>query len=103
MRRIIRAPADEGNLVARALSRLQLVLDIEHGVAAADALFAFPVFAFRVEQLLAERFVVAVRGRLFDYDFFIVVADLVDDPFGLLAQLEVVEGCDAFWRYGDTV
>lgn len=102
MRRIIRAPGNKRDLVARALTALELVLDIEDGIAAANALLAAAVLALRVEQLVAEGVVVRVRRRLLDDDFLPVVADLVNDPLQRLAELEVVEGADALGRDGDT-
>lgn len=48
LRRIIRAPADESNLVARALATLQFILDIKDRIATANALLAPPVLALCV-------------------------------------------------------
>lgn len=95
MRRIIRAPRNKRNLVPRALAALKVILDVEDGVAPANALLAFLILGLGVQQLLAEDAVVRVLGRLFDDNLFPVVADLVDDPFGVFAQFELVEGRDA--------
>lgn len=102
LRRIVWSPADECDLAPRALARLELVLDVEDGVAAADALLALAVLALRVEQLLAEGVKVGFLGRLLDDNLFPVVADLVDDPLDVLAELELVERADALGRDGDT-
>lgn len=102
LRRIIGAPADKGDLVARAFTRLQLVLDIEDGIATADALLSASVLALCVQELVAECVVVGVFGRLLNDNLFPVVADLVDDPFDVLAELELVERADALGGYGDT-
>lgn len=85
LRCVIRAPRDKRNLVPRALATLEIVLDVEDGVSPTDALLAPLILGLGVEQLLAEDAVVRVLGRLFDNDLFPVVADLVDDPFGVLA------------------
>jgi hypothetical protein len=102
LRRIIRAPADKGDLVTRALSGVQVVLDIEDGIATADALLASPVLALCVQQLVAEGVVIRVLGGLLDDDLFPVITDLVNDPFDVLAELELVERANALWRYGNT-
>ena len=60
------------------------------------------VLALRVEQLLTERRPVVGLGRVLDDDLFPVVADLEDDVFGVLAKLQLVEGCDALRRNGYT-
>lgn len=103
MRRIIWRPADEGDLAPAALARLQLVLDVEDGITAADALLAAAVLALGAEQLLAEHVKVGLLGSLFDDNLFPVVADLVDYPLDVLAKLELVEGADALGRDRDTV
>ena len=51
-----------------------------------------------VEQLLAEDVKVGLLGSLLDDNLFPVVADLVDNPFDVLAKLELVEGADALRR-----
>jgi hypothetical protein len=103
LRRIIRRPADECDLAPGSLTRVKLVLDIEHGVATANALLALAVLALRVEKLLAEGVEVCLLGRLFNDNLFPVVANLVDNPFDVLAELELVEGADALGCYGHTV
>lgn len=95
LRRIIGGPRDEGDLGACALTVLELVLDVENSVTAANALLALAVLALGVEKLLAEDRPVSFLGCLLDNDLLPVVADLVDDPFGVLAELELVEGADA--------
>jgi hypothetical protein len=35
--RIIRAPTDKGNLIPLTLTTLQLILDVKHGISAANA------------------------------------------------------------------
>lgn len=102
MSRIIGNPADEANLVALALTVGSVVLDVVNGVAATDALVALLVLALGVEQLLAERVVVVVGRGLLDNNLLPVVGDLVDDPLGALAQLQVVEGSDALGDNGNT-
>jgi len=102
LRCIIRAPADKGDLVARALARLQLILDVEDGVAATDALLTAAVLALCVQELVAEFVVVGLCGRLLNDNLFPVVADFVDDPFDILAELELVERANALGGYGDT-
>jgi hypothetical protein len=102
LRRIIGSPRDEGDLGARALTAIKLVLDVENSVAAANALLALAVLALGVEQLLAEDVEVGLLGCLLDNDLFPVVADLVDDPLDVLAKLELVEGADALGCDGDT-
>jgi hypothetical protein len=103
LRRIIGRPADECDLAPCSLARLELVLDVKHGVAAANALLALAVLALCVEQLLAEHVEVGLLGRLLDDNLLPVVADLVDDPLDVLAELELVERADALGRDGDTV
>jgi len=102
LRRIIRHPTNKRNLAPRPLPTLQLILDIKDRITAADPLFALLVLALGVEQLFAEDGVVRVGRGLFDDDFLVVVGDFVDDPFGGFAELEVVEGLDAFGGDGDT-
>jgi hypothetical protein len=102
LRRIIRRPADECDLAPGALTALELVLNVEDGVAAADALLALAVLALCAQQLLAEHVKVGFLGRLLDDNLLPVVADLVDDPFDVLAELQLVEGADALGRDGDT-
>lgn len=102
LRGIIWRPADKSDLAPGALSAVELVLDVEHGVATANALLALAVLAFGVEQLLAEDVKVGLLGSLLDDNLFPVVADLVDNPFDVLAKLELVEGADALGRDGDT-
>jgi hypothetical protein len=101
--RIIWRPADECDLAPGALARVELVLDIEHSVATANALLALAVFALCVEELLAEGVEVCFLGRLLNDNLFPVVADLVDNPFDVLAELELVEGADALRRDRHTV
>lgn len=102
LRRIIWYPADEGNLAPGTLAGVELVLDIEDGVATANALLAPAVLALCAEQLLAESVKVGFLGGLLNDNLLPVVADLVDDPFDVLAKLELVEGADALRCYGDT-
>jgi len=102
LRRIIRYPADEGNFVPGALARVELVLDIEYGITAADALLALAVFALCVQELLAEDLEVGLLGALLNDNLFPVVADLVDDPLDVLSELELVEGADALRADGNT-
>ena len=85
LRRIIRHPRNKSNLAPLALARRSLILDIKHRVPPPDALDAGLVLALGAEQFLAEFGVVRVGGGLFDDDFFPVVADFVDDPFGAFA------------------
>jgi len=102
LRRIIRAPADKGDLVARTLTRLQLILDVEDGISTTDSLLAASVLALCVQELVTESVVVGVCGGLLNDNLFPVIADLVDDPFDILAELELVERADALGGYGDT-
>jgi hypothetical protein len=102
LRGIIRRPGNEGDLGTRALAVLELVLDVEDGVAAADALLALAVLALGVEQLLAEHVEVGLVGCLLNDNLLPVVADLVDDPLEVLAELQLVEGADALGCDGDT-
>ncbi len=101
MRRIIRHPRNKRDLAPLALPS-SLVLDIEDRVPTANALSAGLVLALGAQQLLAEFAVVGIGGCFFNDDLFPVVADLVDDPFGALAEFQVVEGLDAFGCYGDS-
>jgi hypothetical protein len=100
---IIRRPTNESNLAPAPLAALQLILDIKDGVAATDSLLSAAVFALGVEQLLAEDVEVCFFRRLLDDNLLPVVADLVDYPFDVLAELELVECADAFGGDGDTV
>jgi len=99
---IIRAPADKGNFVPRALRVLQLVLNIEDSVASTDTFLSATILALRIQQLFAEYGPVAFCACLLNDNLFPVVADLVDDPFRGLAELEVVEGSDGFRGDGDS-
>jgi len=103
LRRIIRAPRDEGNLVSSALTALKLILHIKHGITATNALLTLPVLRLGVEQLLAEIGPFALGAGLLNHDFLPVVADLVDDPFHGLAKFELVEGRNAFGCDGDSL
>jgi hypothetical protein len=103
LRRIIRAPTNKSNLVPRPLPALQIILDIKHGIPTPNALFTLFILTLRVQELFAEDAVIGVFGRFFDDNLFPVVGDLVDDPFCVFAQLELVEGGDALGCYGDTV
>jgi hypothetical protein len=103
LRRIIWRPADKSNFAPGALSALEFVLDVEHGIATANALLAAAVLALGVEQLLTEHVKVGLLGSLLDDNLFPVVADLVDNPFDVLAELELIEGADALGGNGDTV
>jgi len=102
LRSIVRCPANKGNLAPRALATVKLVLDIEDGIAATDALLATAVLALGVEELLAEDVKVCLLGRLFDDNLFPVITDLVDYPLDVFAELKLVEGADALGRDGDT-
>ena len=102
LRRIIGAPAYEGNLVPLALTALQLILDVKDGIPPADALLATAVLALCVEKLFAEDIVVWISRGLLDDNLLPVVADLVDDPLERLAQLQVIEGGDAVGRNSNT-
>lgn len=100
--RIIRAPADEGDFAPGSLAALELVADIEDGVTATNALLTAAVLGFGVDQLLTELRPVAVFGGLLDYNLLPVIADLVDDVFDVLSELELVECADALRGDGDT-
>ena len=80
-----------------------VVFDIVDGISATDALVASSVLALCVEELLAEDGVVGLSGRVLDDNLLPVVRDLVDDPLGRLAELEVVECSDALGCDGNTV
>lgn len=103
MRRIVRDVADEGDLVALALAAGSVVLDVVDGVTATNAFGTLAVLALGVDQLLAEGVVVGLGGGLLDDDLLVVIGELVDDPLGALAELEVVELLDALRSDGDTV
>ena len=100
--RIIWCPADESDLAPGALAVVKLVLDIENSVATTNALLAAAVLALGVEQLLTEDVEVGLLGSLLNDNLLPVVADLVDDPLGVLAELELVEGADALGCDGNT-
>jgi hypothetical protein len=122
LRRIIWAPRDEGNLVSTiivsihdpsfyqrqgrnipgAFAALKLVLHIEDSIAASDALLASPVLGLCIEQLLAEIRPFTFLAGLFNHNLFPVVTDLVDDPFDVLAEFELVKCGDAFGGDGDS-
>jgi hypothetical protein len=102
LRRIIWYPADECNLAPGTLAGVELVLDIEDSVATANALLAPAVLALCVQELLTEGVEVGFLRGLLDDNLFPVIADLVDDPLDILAELELVEGADALRCYGDT-
>ena len=102
LRRIIGGPRDEGDLGACALTTLELVLDVENSVTAANALLALAVLALGIEELLAEDRPVSILGCLLNNNLLPVVADLVDDPLDVLAELELVEGADALGCDGNT-
>ena len=102
LRRIIGGPRDEGDLGACALAVVELVLDVEDSVTAANALLALAVLALGVEELLTEDGPVSLLGGLLNDNLLPVVADLVDDPLGVLAELELVEGADALGCDGNT-
>lgn len=97
---IVRDPREEADLVALALTGV--VLDIVDGVAATEALVALLVLALGGDELLAEGVVVVVGGGLLNDNLLPVVGDLVDDPLGALAQLQVVEGSDTLGSDGNT-
>lgn len=103
LRRIIWHPRDKGDLAALALSAIGIVLDIKDGVSATHNDLTLLVLALGVEKLLAELGVVWVRRRLLDDNLLPIVGDLVDDPLGRLAELQVVERLDAFGCDGDAV
>ena len=103
LRRIIRHPRDKGDLAARALATSGLVLDIKDGIPTAHALLALLVLALGIQQLLPELAVVVVRRGLLNDNLLPVVGDLVNDPLGRLAELELIEGLDALGCDGDSV
>jgi len=80
-----------------------IILDIIHCIPASNALLASLVLALRIQQLLTERAEIGDFGRLFDDNLLPVVADLVDDPFGVFAELELVESRYTVRMDGDTV
>jgi len=98
---IIRGPANEGDFVALALAALQLVLDIEDGIAATNAFVSTPVLALCRKQLLTESAVVGIGRLFFNDNLFPVVADLVDDPFQMFSKLKLVEDGDALGSDGN--
>jgi ribosomal protein S12 methylthiotransferase accessory factor YcaO len=102
LRRIIGGPRDEGDLRACTLTTVKLVLDVENSVTAANTLLALAVLALGVEELLAEDRPVSLLGCLLNNNLLPVVADLVDDPLNVLAELELVEGADALGCDGNT-
>lgn len=102
LRRVIGSPRDEGDLGSCTLTTVKLVLNVEYGVTAANTLLALAVLALCVEELLAEDRPVSLLGCLLDDDLLPVVADLVDDPLDVLAELELVESADALRCDGDT-
>ena len=97
--RIIRHPRNKRNLASLALAAFRIILNIEHGISPSLTFFAALVLALGVEQLLSEFAVIWVTAGLLNYNFFPVVADLVDNPFGGFAEFELVEGLDAFRCY----
>jgi hypothetical protein len=121
LRSIVRAPRDEGNLaperllayatspllhpssVPLALAALQVILDIEDRIATTDALNTLLVLALSVQELLPEDAVVGVRRGLLNDDLFPVIADLVNDPFGALSKLQLVEGLDTLRGNRNTI
>lgn len=122
LRCIIGDPGDEGNLASVAAVSMRrrgktdqvycdaplalaggVVLDIVDGVSATNALVSSSVLALCVEKLLAEDGVVGLGRRVLNDNLLPVVRDLVDDPLGRLAELEVVECSDALGRNGNTM
>jgi hypothetical protein len=103
LRRIIWAPRNKSDLGPRSLATRQIILNIVDSIATADALLALAVLALGAEQFVAEHVIVGLVGRLFHHDLFPVVADLVDYPFEVFAELQLVELADAVRVYGDTV
>jgi hypothetical protein len=93
---IVRAPSNESDLAPRPLATLQLILDIEHSIAPANDLLALAVLALCVDQLFTEYVPVTLRRSFLNDDFLPVVADLVDDPFERLLELQILECSDAF-------
>ena len=92
----------EGGNLPLALT-LGLVFHIVDGVSATNALVASPVLALCVQELLPECGVVGGGGALLDNNLLPVIGDLVDDPLGGFAELEVVEGRNALGRDRDTM
>jgi hypothetical protein len=80
-----------------------VVFEIVDGVSATNALVSSSVLALCVEELLTEDGVVGLGRRVLDDNLLPVVRDLVDDPLGRLAELEVVECGDALGRNRNTV
>jgi len=80
-----------------------IILQVIHRIPPANALLTPLVLALRVEQLLTEGTEIGLLARLLDDNLLPVVADLVDDPFSVLAELELVEGGYAVGVDGDTV
>jgi hypothetical protein len=80
-----------------------VVFEIVDGVSATDALVSSSVLALCVEELLTEDGVVGLGRRVLDDNLLPVVRDLVDDPLGRLAELEVVECSNALGRNRNTV
>ena len=91
---IIRNPGDERDLASLALAVWSVVFDIVDGVSATNALIASLVLALCAQKLLTELFVVSIGGLLLNNNLLPVIGDLVDDPLGGLAELQVVESCD---------
>jgi hypothetical protein len=102
LRRIIWAPRNKRNFGPRSLATGQIILDIVDGITTAHALLALAVLALGVEQLLAEHVEVGLVGCLLHHNLFPVVADLVDYPLDVFAELQLVELADAVGIYGDT-
>lgn len=91
---VIWHPGDKGDLAALALTTIGVVLDIEDSVSATHDFLALLVLALGAEKLLAEFGVVWVGRGLLNDNLLPVVGDLVDDPLGRLAELQVVERLD---------
>lgn len=81
---------------------LGLVFHVVDSVSSTNTLLAFPVLALCVQKLLPECGVVGNGGALLDDNLLPVIGDLVDDPFGRLSKLEVVECRDTLRRDGNT-
>ena len=75
------------------LSAWRLVLHVVDSISATHDFLTALVLALAVEELLTEDGPVSLLGGLLDNNLLPVVADLVDDPLGVLAELELVEGC----------
>ena len=99
---LIRTPADEDNLVPRALPALKLILEIIDRI---PRPLPLPPLgrALRVQQLRAERIPIAAGGCALDLDLAVVVRELEDDVFEFLLELELVVGGDALGGDGDAV